>query len=132
MERRIFIRTVTVFVILGVLLYLLFTLLINFFGKSVFSQLGSGYSFIFLALIVSLFMSSLLILIVNGFRIPRHLSLVIAISISVPGMLLDSVVLRYVDYILPAMNPYLPIFSSILLFAYGAILATGLVLYQEN
>ena len=55
---------------------------------------------------------------------------VAAISLCVPGMFLDTVILRFLDKVLAPLASFSLEFSSILMFAYASVIAISLVIYR--
>ncbi len=118
------------FCLIGIVFFILFTVASYFGGAAMLNLFGSGFLFIALLFIIFVVMTSLFLLCLRLTRTLPSQAPVASISLCVPGMFLDTVILRFLDTVLAPLAAFPLEFSSILMFAYASVIAISLVIYR--
>ncbi len=118
------------FCLIGIGFFVLFTMVLYFGGAAILKVFGNGFLFIALLFIIFIVMAGLFLLCLRLTSTLPGQAPIAAISLSVPGMFLDTVILRFLDKVLAPLAEFPLEFSSILMFAYASVIAISLVVYR--
>ncbi|MEM9424857.1 MAG: DUF5367 family protein [Spirochaetota bacterium] len=118
------------FCLIGIIFFVLFTVGSYFGGVAVLQTFGSGFMFIGLLFIIFIVMVALFLLCLRLTNTLPSQAPIAAVSLCVPGMFLDTVILRFLDTVLVPLAAFPLEFSSILMFAYASVIAISLVFYR--
>ena len=118
------------FCLIGIVFFVLFTVILYFIGASILEIFGNGFLFIALLSIIFVLMAGLFLLCMRLTKTLPEQAPIAAISLCVPGMFLDTVTLRFLDKVLSPLAAFPLEFSSILMFAYASVIAVSLIVYR--
>ena len=121
---------VSQFCVIGIVFFVFFTLVLYFYGAPMLELFGSGFMFIGLLFIIFFLMAGIFLFCIRFTRTVQVYIPVAAISFCVPGMFLETVILRFLDQILAPLAAFPLEFSSILMFAYASVIAVSLIYYR--